>query len=341
MWSLFRYLSQRYRQYAEQDPFSIARLAEGLTVRRLFPSQGLTIEQISAMFGRNRLAAELYDRRVSEIVRPSLDIGWAGSEHLSSEDDFLQAIHICVESGMPPIVGVSSSGNADGPIDHAVVAIGVNYRDKPVVRRSSKVIPATDLVETIVVQDDNWAPYRHVERGTHESPNEPRYGLPSLQAMVVPLPDKAFLAPEQADIAVATLMSEFVQEANLPQEWSEEVFVRKVFLTSASNYQRFKCRDASSDPVCDILRRKPMPHFVWVGELYRLSKWPERTAFAEVVVDATAGPSDDSPFVWMRSPTLLRINSGRLYGLREESLETYEVPQNVREFAGFQGNLCR
>jgi hypothetical protein len=329
VWSLFRYLSRRYTHYPESYPHDIAMLNDDLRCGRPLPGRGLYMDQITAMFGRFGLAAEMYTKdEIAEIVRTSSP-SWAAIQDtgdLKPDDDrMLMLLHWYLDSGMPPVLGVPG---------HAVVAFGVDYADSPQVGRPGRIVPATDYVTSIVANDDNHAPYQRVLRAPSAKPT---YGVLDVDAAVVPMPDKVYLTADQADQIATDILAGFDPEDCFG---NDTVLVRRLFCTSSKNYKTF--RRAAQDPVTRLLLKQPMPHFVWIAEYCPIDEWrPSAPRFAiEVVLDATAGRFDAQPFLWVRDPGQLVVNWPRLYGGAENlEAEWFEINTGVQTMPAFDGNL--
>lgn len=327
VWALFRYLSQRYRQYKEHYPYDVSLLADGSTGRRLFPSRGLTMDQIASMFGRSGLGAELY-LPSNDVQHPAQDEVWTGSRRKSAVDDLIQYFCIYLESGLPPIVGLPG---------HAVVANGLVYSDKPLGRRKGRVIPAADFVSAVVVNDDNWHPYQSLHRSIADARTSPSgFALRDVDSLVVPMPEKVMLAAEDAEELIAEYFALFLDATTVAP--LDERLVRRTVLTSTNNYKA--CQLRNGDAVSAFLASFPMPHFVWIGELYPLTNWRSRRAVAEVVLDATAGALDEEPFLWVRTADGIWVNEFRLLG--EGQPRWYDSAKSTgmgTGFSGFGGNL--
>lgn len=350
VWSLFRYLSQRYPYYPEQYPYDIALLNKDLRFGRLLPGRGLYMDQVTAMFGQFGLSAEMY---MEDLIADVVDYdgtGWAAvkpieaNQNIQNKEHLLHLLHCHVDSGMPPVVGLPG---------HAVVALGVAYSDRPQIKRNSQTIPSTDFITGIIVNDDNHAPYQiAMRRGLKSGENNTGYACDDIDSMVVPLPDKVFLTAEKAEILVTDLVDSLgppIQPNG--NSWSScnaenpdaEKYVRRLYCTSSRNYKEFRLNN------CDVISAKlleqPLPHFLWITEFTPLSLWnKEKSVVAEVALDATAGPYDEEPFVWIRYPGVLMLNLRRLYGSIADNVQTavYNVSDiSSLTFSKFQDNLVR
>lgn len=332
IWSLFRYLSQRYPHYPEQYPYDIALLNKDLHYGRLIPGRGLYMEQVTAMFGQFGLAAEMYYEQLMPGILPREDKGWADIQPITdkqghslnrkklNKDDLLHLLHCHVDSGMPPVVGIPG---------HAIVALGVAYEKAPQVTRPGTTIPSTDFLSGVIVNDDNSSPYRIAYRATNsKNASNADYCCDDIDSMVVPLPNKVFLSAEKAEFLITDLANNLGKPAPLSDSWSNEVpmdkerFVRRLYCTSSRNYK--ESRRKNCDAFGAKLLELPLPHFLWIAEFTPFSLWDESgsNTVAEIAIDATSGPYDDEPYVWIRYPNELFLNMPRLFGILANDFET-------------------
>lgn len=334
IWSLCRYLSQRYPFYPERYPHDIASLNNDLRWGRVIPGRGLYVDQVAAMLGRFGLSAEIY---VVEHIRDlfggeSDGAGWPKDVIGDARKDHLLRLLSCyIESGMPAVVHLDLNPGA-----HSVVAMGIRYGNHPLVKRKDggHVIPSSDFVDAVVVNDDNFAPYQFVERNLTGAALE--YGVDSFDSLVVPLPEKVFLTAEQVELIATGVANEvlFAPEG----KWPGEHFVRHVVCTSSRNYKQFRQRQ--SDSVGQACLRLPLPHFLWLVEFYRTQDWPNRMACLEMAIDATAGKYDDKPYCWLRVGNDLHVNYPRILNRPPDVAGiSFQGPETELTFPGFCSNL--
>lgn len=330
LWSLFRYMTQRYRQYREMHPHDIAKLNDDLSWGRTIPSRGLSMQQVASVVGRFGMDAVMYVHDYMADLDEATDPdNWAACELLSRRDAMFRLLHTYIDSGLPPIVGVPK---------HAVVAVGLEYGDKPQVHRTGRVIPSSDFVQAIIVNDDNFGPYRRVLRSVRgDGESNPGYSCDEVDSLVAPLPNKVFLTPHEAERMATDIVFQLSAEHDLLGQWGNEVLVRKVVCTSSKNYKSI--RDVAGDDASALLLPQPMPHFVWVAEYFPVSFWPERKAVLEVCLDATAGAYDTYPFLWVRWPNQLLINEGRIWGIGPGISDFVQIPTKTAAFSSISPNL--
>jgi hypothetical protein len=343
LWSLFRYLSQRYRHYPECYPHDIAVSNPDLAQGRRIPSRGLTLEQISAIIGHFGMDAMMYSKQYLTIDE-SADGGWAYRPPSSKGDAILRLLQIYLQSGMPAIVGVPG---------HAIVAIGFEESDSWGSEPESPVEPwvTSDFLETLVVNDDNHAPYVRVRQLTGGYLN---YGWDEIDSFVVALPSKVFLAAEDAE-RIGASWARVIAELTSIEPVDKGRWVQRVLCTSSKNYKSFRLEHP--DSFSKLLLGQPLPHFIWLVEYYTHENWSERRATIEIALDATAATFEERPFLWIRFPGGVMMNWERLHGTGSsnpnrslgtgstpddhfEPVEILALPDLEETFRSFSGNLA-
>lgn len=330
LWSQMRYLSQRYRHYGEVYPHDIARHNTVLAGGRPIPSRGLSLLHIASILGKFGLDAEMYSREDLSTERPTDEGFHLRCPPIEQQEALLRLLYMYLDSGMPPILGLPM---------HAAVAVGIEQGERPLSPCGNRlVIPASDLMTAIAVNDDHFAPYRRLARVV-EAPLS--YGLDEVDSLAVPLPAKVFLAADHAEAVIADLF-EGILSVEALNEWMsmndlQLPLIRRVVCTSSKNYKQF--RQKTSGPVENLLLLQPLPHFIWIGEFYPLDLWPERQAVIEIVLDATGGHRDRLPYLWIRLPGRMYVNWERLYGSSERPQEIPLPAEDPKIFEGFEGNL--
>ncbi|MBF0096373.1 MAG: hypothetical protein HQM04_02710 [Magnetococcales bacterium] len=238
-------------------------------------------------------------------------------------DALIRYLHIYIDSGLPPVIGLPG---------HAVVAFGYVCSDQRLVHRAGKIIPASDFVEGLTINDDNVSPYQKIFRQEREPECWP-YGncLESVDGFIAPLPEKVFLSVDQAERATEVIMARHIDEASL----GDSQLVRRMFCTSSKNYKLF--RGSEEGEVTRTVVGQPLPHFLWVTEFIPVTQWQNRdkgkVVCMEIVLDATAGMKDTNPFLWIRAPFGAKFNMQRMHG--SGSVQSYGTAlEPIRSFRG-------
>lgn len=278
LWSVCRYLSERYSTYPETYPYDLIRMTTDRSHGRVVPYRGMTYEDYSSIlsaFGCH-----------PEIIRTKRSSG----DHELIRDRYLD---LCayVESGFPILASYSG---------HVVALIGhtLNLAATPQIDEQG-LASSTDFVRQMIVVDDNRFPYQLL--GPHGDPAtySQKYGIESILAAVCPLPEKVFLpasrARRVASVLLARLRSEVGDAGFLAGEAGP--LVTRLFLTSSAALQRRRRAKAmlSNPPDATTLIAADfhLPHFVWVMEVGPLTLYRQGRCTAEIVLDATSNTLED------------------------------------------------
>ena len=314
LWGVCRYLSDRYRSYAELHPYDLIEMTGDYDGRRV-PYRGMTwtdYSKILATFGCYPV-----------LIKPRTDqTSWA--QDIGAFHD----IYSYVESGFPVLV--SFNGHVATLIGHTVTdTVGMHAKDRILqngVLVDTRFYNSFALVKQLIVVDDNLFPYRLL--GYPADPNN--YGkaskgqldhvpsIDSIFAAVIPLPEKVFLPADKARTLAyryfehndaALLIDEALANSKVP---SEEAMIARLFLTTATSFKARKrlCAEGKLGAAADELALLPvdlnLPHFVWVMEISPLSLYKNGYCLGEVVLDASTS-EDESEYIYMRiGQTVLR-----------------------------------
>ncbi len=287
-WMVFRYFSEKYCYYGEKYPYQLTQMTHDLSLGRLIPSKGLTIEQVTEIFssfGFYPLNYFLESFQNDENTNPY---------------QFYRLLYYYVESGLPVVAGLSSK-------EHAITVIG--HMPMPIINEHSPSNRTSDIVRGYIVNDDNFMPYQALWAGspTHTGHNS-EYALEDIDRFVVPVYEKIYLSAEYVEDIVAQYISrnsDFRPESfGVPMN---EV-VTRLFLTSSRSYKRFRVNNPIPGGVDRIYRQMPMPKFIWVAELTTWPHYHDGQIIGEILIDATATPRDELSFLAIHFPTHLFVN---------------------------------
>ncbi len=245
---------------------------------RPFPSRGMTLNQLQAVFGSFGQPALFYGldslptvQGVEEEPNPPKDAD--GYLLPAGVWDIRVFSILCryLNSGFPVLIGTSN---------HAFVVVGW-FREGKWIR--------------FVVNDDQQGPYRVLD-----SPFTDERG--PWRSIMVPLPPKALLSGESAENS-AHLTFRSAGVVSGPSEWkaladgleSKSVLLR-TRLHDGSDYKRVLVTRGLDEQVTRLLRLARLPHYIWVVEAQdrALRDAGEPSVLGEIVYDATS--ADDDPY---------------------------------------------
>lgn len=289
LWGVCRYLSERYREYAEVYPYNLVQMTGDTNGRRV-PYRGMLYTDYSTIlsnFGCHPV-----------ICKPRT---FPCTDWLKDKIAF-QNIYSYVESGIPVLM--SFRGHVATVIGHTVRAdLAYDSPDEHGFHDSYA------LVKQYVVIDDNFFPYQLL--GSHGDDVGVNYGkrfekqltpFPSKEtvyAAVVPLPEKAFMEPHIARTIgtdffghkqIKPILSQLITDLNK----GTDPLITRLFLTTSNAFKKRKrslldeAAGANIDPLSQFPLRLSLPHFIWIMEISPLSLYQNRRVVGEVVIDASA-----------------------------------------------------
>jgi hypothetical protein len=274
-WSIMRHYSERYAKYAELLLHDVTKAAQAYDPGGLIPSEGLHLGHAERIF----YAAGTFP---SIVARENPELGDDADAAFESQ------MLAYLESGFPLYASMPAA-------THAIAIIGVKWKEMSSDRITrTSIEDAYERVEWLIGSDDNHLPYVKVGLEAQISPTD--YCAKTIEAFIVPLPDKVFYPA----LGVYELI------AKAPQQLPELVFppadnrVTRYYITTAAAFHReLRVNSASYDQrLIQAMSDVPMAQFVWVIEYATEEQWQHREVGVRVVLDATASPNDNEPF-WL------------------------------------------
>ena len=297
-WMVMRYFSNRYPSYREVHPFEITTATQNYAWgARVYPSRGLHLWQMTETLRREGFSPVTYSRG-------------------SFKDNFEDLLYTYIESGFPVFATLNG---------HVVVALG-HYSDyaTPLVA-GQKWVKTSFFNRGFVINDDNTFPYQRIVAKPAVAPTpaparDPMvsgYDLSEVLAFAVPLPEKVFLAAEEFDSLIQTLVTDHQLgvEAHSPilhQAGTGTVLMRQYLTTCKSFKMHLQARGMGQAVVRDVYFELPMPHFIWVCELSTpdLYEAGKQKIWGEIIWDATRNAYEPSGFIAVHYPEKLWVDLG-------------------------------
>lgn len=316
LWSICRYLSQKYSIYGELLPYDFIERVGGGNGRRV-PNRGMTYADYSEIFHSFGCHPSLMLPRNTE---KSVKGSW------TKDAETFYDMYAYLESGFPLVT--SFSGHVVSVIGHTLQS--TPRTDHPISQGPIKFLNSAAFLDSYVIVDDNFFPYRQLRYLDEPQYHSGAFGainpcIDNIYSAVIPLPEKVFLRPGdcrdktyetlRTDEELLKLISE--TRRSLGDVNIEEPVIARQFLTAGAAFKRRKREQfiANPDKLLQLPIEMSLPHFIWVIELLIGSSVAKRQAFAEIVVDATQGLAEWDP-IYVRigktslvSSTMIRDNS--------------------------------
>lgn len=263
-WNLMEYFGNKYALYKPLLPSELINNLHASSMKRMVPSSGLTLQQISMAIEQQ---------------------GFSSLPYTSSDKRFKELFTCYVESGLPLAVAISSDAGG-----HAVVCIGREGVDRTIMNKgryfgANGYIVWNYNVDSFVFNDDNRPSYMidDFTKPTQYLSNA------SIQAFVVPLHKKIYLPAEQAiDTAHFFIEKEFTFPTGSAV---------RTFLTSCRSYREYIRRNPDfSDALKIAYLKLEMPKFIWVTEVSSQADFLQSKVNSLVILDATSPASLDNPY---------------------------------------------
>lgn len=317
IWGLMEYFGNRYPDYR---PIAISGIISVLTKyskKRMLPSAGLTVDQISYAIKEFGFGTYIYSREDAY------------------EDAIENVISIYVESGIPVLAALENT-----EVGHAILVVGyeqeseikfesqktrsLEYHDKTI-----SYVDYTDVERKYVIQDDNLHPLQKVLLSKPDQPYMDK-GLDEwrdvkIDSVIVPLYRRIYLEAEMAK----ELALNILKDKDLGYQFDNQ-FVFRFYLTSSRS---FKHHIAILENIDDILANElilqKMPKFIWVAEMYQKDDYQGNLATGLIVIDATEASQNAKDAVLAAMyPDRCIFKSGSDFVTLDQNLSSYYRFQN-------------
>ena len=211
------------------------------------------------------------------------------------DPDAFKDLYSYVESGFP----VLASLRVPPGVGHVVSLVGHTIDYGKAMPGASEFIDSSHFLKQFVVVDDNCFPYRTLgyeddleNYAVMYEKNGEKAGINNIVTMTCPLPEKVFVPAEDAREKAFRHCQKFL--STLKQTGSAP-FVTRLFVTNSSAFKRRKLDQAKrqKDRAASVVVNLHLPHFIWVMEVAPLDAYKNRLCTAEIVLDATAGSSEE------------------------------------------------
>ena len=275
VWGIMEYFGNKYADYQPINPSKIIHVLSQHSKKRLVPSAGLTVDQISLALKEFGFGTQIY------------------AAENAYESELKNIISIYIESGIPIIAALENEF-----VGHAVLIIGhENDRFKHItaatkreieykhISTTKKYIDYSDLPKRFIVNDDNLTPYTSIsldDPAEHYEDSSIFKGC-TIESVVVPLHKKVYL-----DVLDAKrLILEILADSDLGYEFAAD-FVFRFFLASSRSFKyHIACLSDFPTNLKDYIVGCKMPKFIWCGEFYSKENFLKKFASALILVDAT------------------------------------------------------
>ena len=338
--NLVEYYSNNYEEYSFATGSKIHSLESQYLNERTIPARGITYVAASKILSSLGFQARLhgYSPRsgggfsFARTLHTYLDSGIPVAVNVATDDDRAGHSLLCV--GYAPgwreadLRGVSPAytfrdASPDSPLSK-VIGRGLDAGDEEEASeilsawsnaQRCEMVLASDADYRYIVMDDNQLPYR-ARKADHLS----LYENMRNNVLLVALHKGIMMDAVDAETNVLQLLSDghsglfswagdYLREVD---EGASHRVILRLFLASSRRFKRDRVeqfKELGDGFRAQLYRTIPLPHFVWVAELYLANSdggvsccdEGDRRAFAELVIDATSSPNDrmvDAVLIW-------------------------------------------
>ncbi|MCW7469593.1 hypothetical protein [Leptospira kanakyensis] len=273
LWTLLEYYSSKYKDYNPITPSKLRKLIRSTTGRRMIPSNGLTIAEISYAISELGFTSLVYHNKDN------------------SESKLIEEIYTYVESGIPIILGLEGEDN----FRHAIVCFGhskvdLSIKIKSLVVSSDKIVDLSSIERRFITMDDNLFPYSEVNPNSLITIYQKSKNV-KISYAVVPLNKRIYMESTIARALAKKILLEFKEI----RDSKEPIFIR-LFLTTSRSFKQslFAPKSQMAKEIKKLLLYNSFPRFIWVCEIGSADNFRNEQGKGLLILDATGGNSNAS-----------------------------------------------
>ena len=326
LWAVMEYFGNKYPDYKPVLPSKIIEVLRRVSTERQIPSRGLNINQISYALREFGFGTRLYSRN---------EFG---------EEEFNRLFSCYVESGIPLIVAMDNFAHG-GSIGHAILCVGHNEVTPDLIdnlsasKTNGKEIAMSiynknvnfydndDVEKKFVFVDDNMPVCQQL---LYQFPtggySNPQWDKCQINHFIAPLYPKIYLEVFEAKNFCRKFLLKFFNISD-----GIEIYLR-FFLTSSRSFKNsLNFNNTLDDDLKQLILEKPMPKFLWIGEVSTKELIKKKEANGLILLDATeANTSYLRPLIMaFYLDNLISIDSDtNILSQKKISLQTFNIFTN-------------
>jgi hypothetical protein len=279
LWSICRYLSDRYTQYAELLPYDLIALTHK-EHGRVLPDRGTDPRDYSPIL--SNIGAHPVVLRCNQ-----------NRAHRGVLDPAFHDVCTYIESGIPVLA--SFEGHAAALIGHTL-----DYQRPISLGEMEWFVDHSWFFDSLIECDGNLFPYARLTYDPHSDNRRAQKGqarrffIEDINAAVCPLPEKVYLSAAMArNMALSVVQS----RRGEIERYGQAPFVTRLFFTSSSAFKQRKLEamraQAGMESFPTFIAQLHLPHFIWIMEVAPYDSYCNHQCCAEVVIDSSAGRFDN------------------------------------------------
>lgn len=320
IWAIMEYFGNRYPDYRPIAVSGIISVLNKYAKKRMLPSAGLTVDQISYALKEFGFGTYIYSREGAY------------------EDSIEQVISIYIESGIPVLAALENES-----IGHAILVIGYQRENgidfgaqkKRIIQTNNEdiaYIDYSDVERNYIIQDDNLLPLRKIKLHDPVKPYRDEGGNDEwegakIDSVIIPLYRKIYLEAEIAkQLAISVL-----RDQDLGFSYKED-FVFRFFLSSSRSFKYHIAKLENINPeIANELILQRMPKFIWVAEIFEKDNYEGNLATGLIVIDATEASKN------VKEALLAALYPNRC--IFKSGSDFVVLKHGIKQYYRFQNNL--
>ena len=319
------YYSNQYNNYRFATPTMIREITERESFKRVVPTIGLSYEMISKIlcefgFSSNFYGQNLDDKKdekkkiLSYYIESGMPVA-IGIDKLSYESSAHSIICIGhgktnIDTMMKNVKNINASDEENN----------ISDEENPPIYCANTIYSYNEYI----VMDDLKKPYSTYTYESESDEFESKGQLPffynknenennenenndnpdkkdakyRLKYLAIPLHKRMYMDAKMAELVITSILKNsgdcslspyYYYELKKTQKIGTEnnpVIIR-LFLASSRHYKQFRLKHSPNSILTELYKNIPLPHFIWVCELYDKDGYKYLNAFGEIIIDAT------------------------------------------------------
>lgn len=300
LWATLRYFGNIQSNYADMTMGEICDKIQ-FNLDRKTPCRGLSTRQISNLLMQYNFSTLIRDKKSSLNAR-----------------QYLNEILSYIESGLP-LIGISSkSEHAICIIGHGAISLEFDsnrlcdlYEKVEYSEKKTDIILSTRFIKSVIVNDDNYFPYRSVYCNVNDLPENqdinPVYNLDNIDYFIIPLYEKMQITYNE----IYNIVVDLLIKNNLKYLPSPKIL--RIFITSSNSFKTKSLHNFNNTKLKHTIARMNMPKFIWIVEISSIKNYKKGLVDGLIIIDATCSSLEPEPWIYMHdAKTVKYFNGNRL-----------------------------
>lgn len=297
-WSIIRYFGNKYKNYADICMSDIIEKTPEYMNRKI-PSKGLNLLQIPEILRQFGFSPLLIQK--------------------NNKDEFYNELIAYIESGIPIIGVMTKRGHAISVLGHG--NIDYDLLDQKV---GQGLIYNSELINSLVVNDDNYLPYIEVEKSLTKI--NIQYSIEDIDYAVIPLYDKMQL---EYGIVEAKI-TDYINTGHL--DYISDKVVR-IYITSSNSLKEKALKTTNmNDELKNIILHMNMPKFIWCADISSIEEYKKSLTSSKIIIDTTCCTYESQPWLLIHDNNNIVYYDNGKWMKKDVKISAYDIyTNNLRE----------